>query len=230
MLLKLMPRSNYIKPQKNDRTDAVISKSAYHDSVYLLFLLFQFIFAICFFQLFTMQPVFYKTQWHFNERFIGGLMAFSGVMITLVEMVLINNLEGKRHPLQYTAVGVIVVGIGFMLLNILPSAAFAAVLVMAVITLGEMMSMPFMSSFWIVRTTDSNRGEYAGLYTMTWSSAQIGAPLLGSLVIAYINYKTLWWLMGGLCTVAAIGFLNLYFYLKRKPMEKALLESAGTTS
>ncbi len=225
LLLKLMPRSNYIKPAKDSETVAKRSISAYHDGIYLWFLLFQFVFALCFFQLFTMQPVFYKTQWHFNERFIGTLMAFSGGLITVIEMVLIHNLEGKRHPLQYTALGVVIVGVGFMLVNILPAAHLTALLVIAIVTLGEMMSMPFMSSFWVARTNNFNRGEYAAIYTMTWSCAQIGAPLLGSMVIEYINYRTLWWLMGVLCTIAAIGLLNLYFYLDKQPDKTPLSEN-----
>ncbi len=223
MLLRLLPRANFTGTKSTVEVSTEPSASAYKDKVYLLFLLFQLIFAVCFFQIFTMQPVFYKTQWHYSERFIGGLMAFSGTMITVIEMILVHNLDGKRHPLQYTAIGVLVVGCSYALLNILPAAAFSGILVMGIITIGEMMSMPFMSSFWIVRTTASNRGQYAGLYTMTWSAAQIIAPILGSMVIEQINYKALWWLMCILCATASIGFLVLYRVNYSSKQETALL-------
>ncbi|WP_448697920.1 MDR family MFS transporter [Mucilaginibacter sp. AW1-3] len=224
MLLVLMPRSNFTKPQKMNAEVKARVSSAYKDKVYLVFILLQFVFAMCFFQIFTMEPVFYKEQWHLSERFIGGLMAFSGTMITVLEMVLINNLEGKRHNLQFTAIGVLIVGSSFILLNILPALAFTAILSMAIITIGEMMSMPFMSSFFIGRTNDQNRGQYAGLFTMSWSAAQIAAPLIGSKVIAHVNYQALWWLMGILCGIASLGFILLYRFASRK--EQAIMAQA----
>jgi len=224
MLLILMPRSNYTPPQKMSAEVKAQVSSAYKDKVYLVFILLQFVFAMCFFQVFTMEPVFFKEKWQLSERFIGGLMAYSGAMITLLEMVLINNLEGKRHQLQYTAIGVFVVGTSFVLLNLAPAFALTAIISMTIITIGEMMSMPFMNSFWIGRTTDQNRGQYAGLYTMAWSCAQIAAPLLGSMVIQHINYGALWWVMGVLCSISSFGFIMLYKFTSRK--EKALIAQA----
>jgi len=225
VLLILMPRSNFVNANKAKDNNQAPKASAYKDKVYIVFIILQFVFALCFFQLFTMQPVFYKEQWNLSEQFIGGLMALGGIMITLFEMVLINNLEGRRHNLQYIAFGVLIVGASFIELNILPALAFTAVLSMVIITLGEMMSMSFMNSFWIARTTDQNRGEYAGLYTMAWSAAQIAAPLLGSLVVEYADYASLWWLMGVLCLVASAGFLTLYKLASKK--EQILMEQAG---
>jgi len=225
MLLLLMPRSGYTKPQKMDPETKAQVSSAYKDKVYLIFILFQCVFAMCFFQMFTMEPVFYKEQLHLNERFIGGLMTLGGAMITALEMVLINNLQGRRHNLQFTAIGVLIVGLSFVLLNILPPVGFTAILSMVVITIGEMMSMPYMSSFFISRTNDQNRGQYAGLFTMSWSVAQIAAPLVGSKVIAHVNYQALWWLIGLLCVIASTGFLMLYKLASKK--EQNLMEQAG---
>jgi len=209
MLLRLIPRANIIKPVKIQvKTKA--SLSAYHDKVYLLFIGFVILYATCFFQLFTMQPVFYKTQWLFNEKLIGFLMSLNGVLIVIIEMVLIHNLEGRRHPLSYISAGVILVGFGFALLNVMPPNLLSGLLVVVFITVGEMLSMPFMNSFWITRTTNQNRGEYAGLYTMAWSTAQVLAPTIGSQIILYGGFNTLWWILGAVCLLASAGFVILY--------------------
>lgn len=209
MLLKLMPRVKIMKHDPDETTLRLMS-SPYRDHVYLLFIGLVILFATCFFQLFSMQPLFYKTQWHFNERFIGFLMALNGVLICLIEMILIHNLEGKHHPLRYISIGVIMVGIGFVILNILPASAWVAILVVMVITIGEIMSMPFMNSFWIARTTAYNRGGYAALYSMAWSAAQIMAPTIGSQLISYSGYPMLWWVLGIICLLASLGFFTLY--------------------
>ena len=217
MLIILLPRVRGVNKAKTD-AGFHAGSSPYQDKVYLLFICMVVVFGGCFFQLFTMQPVFYKTQWGLNERFIGGLMALNGLIIALVEMVIIHKLEGKRHALQFIAVGVVMVGSGFVMLNMLPHLPWVALLVIITITFGEIMSMPFMNSFWIERTTPYNRGEYAALYTMAWSLAQIAAPTLGSQIISGYGFTTLWWVLGGLCLLASVGFISLYnAYYKSVP-------------
>ncbi len=209
LLLKIMPRAGIIKTIK--KADETIAKaSAYKDKVYLWFILLSTLFGMCFFQFFIMEPVFYKLQWHFSETFIGSLMALNGVLIAVVEMVLIHNLEGKLNGLIYISAGVLLGGFGFVLLNVLPGTVAVAILIVILITFSEMMSMPFMNAFWINRTTEYNRGEYAALYTMSWSAAQVFAPFIGSEVIAFGGFGLLWWMLAGLSVVAAGGYWVLY--------------------
>ena len=80
---------------------------------------------------------------------------------------------------------------------------------MLVITAGEMVSMPFMNSFYISRSNELTRGGYAGMYTMAWSAAQV----IGSSGGAYLAYKfgffNLWFLVAGLCIIAGFGYFKL---------------------
>lgn len=180
--------------------------SAYRDKTYLKFIGLTILFAACFFQLFTILPVYYKQTLHLPEYMIGLLMTFNGVIITLVEMVLVFRLEGKRENLFYIFNGVFIVGLSFILLNILPLSVFSAFFCMLLVTMGEILSMPFMNSFWIARTAKANRGQYAGLYTIAWSTAQVLGPSGGSQVVEHFGFKVLWWGIGAICLLAAIGF------------------------
>jgi len=209
LLLKLMPRSKVVMTiKKRDKT--VTTTSPYKDKVYLLFTLLAMLFGMCFFQFFIMQPVFYKIQWHFNERFIGFLMALNGLLIVVVEMVMVHSLEGKRNGLIYVSSGIFMLSLSFVLLNLVPPTAIAAILIVVLITFSEMLSMPFMNSFWISRTNDYNRGEYAALYTISWSAAQILGPYAGSRVIFYGGFKLLWWMLGGISLITSLGYMLLY--------------------
>jgi predicted MFS family arabinose efflux permease len=209
LLLTLMPRSkvtkSFAKPDKS-----IPRVSPYTDRIYLLFIGFGVLFFMCFYQFFIMQPVFYKINWHFTERFIGFLLALNGLLIALVEMVLIHNLEGKRNGLIYIVFGILIACLGFVLLNILPPTALGAIIVVVLITFGEMMSMPFMNAFWIGRSTVNNRGDFAALYSMTWSTAQVLAPLIGGEVIAYGGFNLLWWVLGGISLISSAGYFFLY--------------------
>lgn len=208
LLLKLL------KPVRKQRIFGSTDKkpvvvSAYKDKQYLFFIILTVLFASCFFQLFTMQPVFFKTEWHFSEQFIGFLMALNGILIVLMEMVLIHKLEGRRPSLFFVTAGVFLAGIGYSLFNIFPAAAWVAILSVCVITIAEMLSMPFMNTFWISRTNEQNRGEYAALYTIAWSVAQVLAPIYGAVLIQNGGYNLLWWVLCGVCVLTSFGYFAL---------------------
>ena len=209
LLLKLMPRSDVVKTMSN-RTENIIRKSAYKDKEYLLFITLSTLFSMCFFQFFIMQPVFFKIQWHLNERLIGFLLALNGIIIAVFEMVLIHSLDGKRNGLIYISSGILLGAVVFVSLNFIPPSALNAVLIVILITLSEMLSMPFMNSFWISRTTAHNVGEYAALYSMSWSAAQVIAPFVGGYLISYGGFHLLWWVLGALSLAVSIGYLLLY--------------------
>jgi predicted MFS family arabinose efflux permease len=203
------------RQQKPANKDA--SMSVYKDHGYLFFIILQIIFATCFFQMFTILPVFYKTQLNLSETFIGVNMAMNGLIIGLVEMVIVFKLEGRRPYLHYITFGVLLVGLSYVLLNTsFLAGASLALLAMLVVTIGEIFSMPFMNSYWIKRTTDENRGQYAALFTVAWSSAQIIGPSLGGQVVEQWGYPTLWWITGGTCLLLSI----IYFMMQLQEQKK----------
>jgi predicted MFS family arabinose efflux permease len=208
LLLKLLP---YIKTGTRHLKEKHkhIRKPAYRDNIYLGFIVLTILFAACFFQLFTILPVFYKTYWNLNEQFIGILMALNGVIIVIIEMILVYSFEGTKPLTTFIRTGIFLVGVGYALINILPSSAWAAILIITIITIGEIFSMPFMNSFWIKRTSETNRGQYAAMYTIAWSVAQIAAPTLGSQVVQHKGYATLWWIIPVVCLTASAGFALL---------------------
>jgi predicted MFS family arabinose efflux permease len=200
----LRPSKQVVKPKQTTPADPL--HSPYRDKIYLWFILLTIFFAGCFFQLFTNLSAFYKISWHFNERFIGMLGALNGIMISIIEMVLIFKLEGKRPPMFYVSRGVALAGMAYMLLNLFPVGHAVALLMMVVMTIGEIFSLPFMSTFWTSRSADHNRGQYAGLYTIAWSIAQTAGPFLGAQLAEHVGFTVLWWTLGGICLLTALGF------------------------
>jgi MFS family permease len=95
------------------------------------------------------------------------------------------------------------------LLDVLPPAVVVVFVCMVVSTVGEMLAMPFLNSFWISRTSSSNRGRYAGLYTIAWSTAQVIGPTGGAEIAQREGFTVLWWVVGGICLLAAVAFWYL---------------------
>jgi predicted MFS family arabinose efflux permease len=210
-LVLLLPAVKSVAP-KHERKIITENGSPFKDKTYLFFIALVVLFAICFFQLFTMLPVFYKIQWHFSEQFIGILMAVNGIIIAIVEMVMIYNLEGKKQPAYYIGIGTLMLGFGFILLNFFPAMQMSAVICIVVITFGEMFAMSFMNTYWISRSAENNRGRYAALYSMAWSCAQIIAPTMGSQVAQHFGFNYLWFLTGLISVIVYFGFI----VIKRK--------------
>ncbi len=198
---------NYRPVHHEEKTTG--SRSAYRDKPYIWFIVITAFFATCFFQLFTNLPVFFKQHVHLSEPFIGLLMASNGVIIALVEMVLVYKLQGReRHPWLISG-GVLLFAAGILLLNVPFMNAGFAFFCIVLVTFGEILSMPFMNTYWISRTSHHNRGQYAALYTMAWSAAQCLGPLLGGQLADTAGFNVLWWAIGACGLLAAFGFYRL---------------------
>ncbi len=212
LLLLLLPKVSLAQQQSpaKHKPESKIAKPAYADKTFMYFIGLQVLFAICFFQLFTTIPLYFKENLHINEFWIGVLMAMNGLIIALFEMVIVFKLEGTRPYLRLMTIGSILMAISFLVLNIPFVAAFAIALLSTVlITVGEMVAMPFMNSYYISRSSEGNRGQYAAYYTMAWSAAQVFGSTGGTQIAYAIGFNNLWWIIAAICLVAAWGYNEL---------------------
>ena len=214
-LLALLPKISlnqqkkpqYSKPKQVEAT----ATTPYRDKPFLIFLGLQVLFAICFFQLFTTVPLYFKEGLLLNEFLIGIVMSLNGLMIAVVEMVLVFKLEGRKAYLLLMSYGTMVMAISFLLLNISFVHGFSIALVfMFFITIAEMISMPFMNSYYIGRSTANNRGQYAALYTMAWSVAQVIGSSSGAQIVQAIGFFYLWLIIAAISFIGSIGYRYLY--------------------
>jgi predicted MFS family arabinose efflux permease len=200
-LLKSKP-----EPEESAETaaDAPPVRSAFRDRPYLFFIFFVILYGICFFQLFSTLPVYYKTRLKLSEFAIGMLMGLNGIIIVVVEMVVVFRLEAKNKMMLFISTGVWLTACSYLIFNILPAHPATALVSVVLVTFGEMFAMPFMNSFWTNRSVPANRGQYAGLYTMAWSVAQVAGPTGGTWMADHYGFTVLWWVVGGLCLLTGM--------------------------
>ncbi|GAB3326632.1 MFS transporter [Larkinella ripae] len=216
VLRVFLPVPNRAEPTP-DPSDLTVPKarSPYRDRLFLVFTVATTLFAIGFWQLFSMIPLYFKQVLSLNESHIGLLMTMNGLMIVLIEMPLVYTIEKKyaRLKVLIIAIGVLLVGFSYLLLNA-GSGVFLAVVCVLFNTLGEMLAMPFMLSFTVERATVQNRGQYLALYSMTYAIAQITGPAIGAQVVTWSGFPVLWDVVMGLCLVSAGGFWWLWEHVK----------------
>ncbi|SIN87070.1 MFS transporter [Chitinophaga niabensis] len=180
--------------------------SAYRDGRYIFFIILVMLNGVCLFQMFNIVPVFFKEKFLMSEAMIGLSMSVNGVAIALFEMILVYKLENKRPDVLYIGYGVIMMGFSYLLFNIFPPYVFVAFIYALSFTLAEMLTMPFMNNFWIHRSQDHNRGEYAGLYTVAYCVSTIVAPTLGAYVVRHLGYTNWWYTVAAICVLTFFGF------------------------
>ena len=164
----------------------------------LLFSLF--LFSFVFLQWFHTVPVFIKDFWGFDERYIGLLLGVASLMVALLEMPWIHAIELRGQKLGAILWGCLLVGLSYMIFLGPPSLwiCFAAVFFW---TLGEILFLPLNNASALDQSPPDRRGQYMSGYFMTWSLANILAPLLGFKIISTSGYPTFW------IVLAAAGIL-----------------------
>ncbi|GAB3199952.1 MFS transporter [Pontibacter aydingkolensis] len=202
------------RPQKKDPAVAAPTQKArspYTDGIFVIFVLLNCGFAIIFFQLLSTLPLYYRQVYTLPEENIGLLLALNGLIVFLFEMILVYLVGDKIKKSVLIPVGVLVMGLSFIVLNM---TLHIAVLYIAMILLSfsEILVMPFMATITVERSDDSNRGSYMGLYTISYAAAHVVAPYLGTTIASTYGFDTLWWVLGVLAIFVCSG---LYFVVKK---------------
>ena len=155
-------------------------------------------------------PLFFKEVYGWSEAKIGLVSAINAVTVTFVEMPLIYQIEKKRPMMWFVRLGIGFYAIAYVAL-IMPNswALGIAIFYMIAISFGEILVMPFSTTWATMRSGDARQGEYMALYGMAYSVTNITSPMLGTQIIAAYGYTTLWILMIVMATVAGLGFYYL---------------------
>ncbi|RYF78051.1 MAG: MFS transporter [Cytophagaceae bacterium] len=207
-LLYALPRPDHALSVNNAAAKyGTAVRSAYRDGLFLLFTVCMFLYLTSFMQFFSMLPLYFKKYLGAQEGQIGLFMATNGLLIVAVEMALVYSLERLvQQRLVISAIGVLVTGLSLFVLVFTrwPGIAWVTIVL---ITLGEMLAMPFLLTFAANRSDERNRGQYLGLYSMGWALSQVSSPLIGSQVAERFGFPTLWTVMLCFSIVSAVGLL-----------------------
>ncbi len=208
ILWRTIPRLVDHKAQKNLQLKSE-TISAYKDKTFLAFILLVVIFATMFFQLFTSVTVYLSKIGHYNEDYIGYILAINGLLIVLLEMPIVMKLEHYQHKNYLLAMGCFMLGISYAILYLGHAAIGFTVIYTIMITLAEVATMPFMMSITMQRAPKNRQGQYAALYSMAYGIATILAPLVGLNIAEFYNFDTMFFVVISLSALAGFGFYVL---------------------
>ncbi|SIS96253.1 Predicted arabinose efflux permease, MFS family [Chryseobacterium gambrini] len=179
--------------------------SPYRDGKFLVYCFFCMLFSICFFQLFSTLTIFYKDTAHLSQQSIGYILGYSGFLVVLLEMGLVQVAE-KYFSLSVTMLlGTFICGFAYAMLGF-DHSILTLVISMSLLCVGEIWALPFMSTITALRSGKNNKGAYMGLNGISFSIAFIVTPTLGTFIAERFGFTILWIGTGVLATIIAIAF------------------------
>lgn len=182
------------------------NKSPYKDTLFVLFSILSCVFAICFFQLLNTLPLYYRTIYKLTEANIGVILAFSGLVVFLLEMLLVHIAEKRMTARAVIVWGVLLCGLSFLILN-LANGIWVLYVSMFVLCISEILAMPFMATVTLQRSSLKTRGAYMGVNALSFSAAHVFSPFIGTRIAAIYGFETLWYGTAVVLLITAIGFL-----------------------
>lgn len=191
-------------------------RSPYRDGYFILFAILCSFFAIIFFQLFSTLPLYYRQVYSLPEGKIGLLLGLNGLIVFMLEMIIVYLIGERARKAWLIPGGILLLGLSFVMLNLTQhlSILYAAMLLLSI---AEILAMPFMATITVERSGLANRGAYMGLYTISYAAAHVVAPYLGTTLAATFGFATLWWVMGALAVVTALA---IYFVVQHMEQER----------
>jgi predicted MFS family arabinose efflux permease len=201
-------RPGYQPAPKTTATPLPASASPYRDGKFLLFVLLSCGFALTFFQFFSTLTLFYRQVHELSQAQIGMLLAINGMVVFSLEMVLVYLIGTRIRPAVLITAGNFLVGVSLILLNLV-EGHWILYVSMVILSIAEILAMPYMATIPVNRSQEQNRGRYMGMYNLSFSVSFIIGPFLGTSLIDQYGFDTLWWGGGALAFLTAAGFFVL---------------------
>ena len=211
LIVALLPAAKQYRNPQSTSSKLTASVSPWKDAFFMRFMAMVTLYMMAFVVIFRLVPVYWKEHMHIGEATIGILIGMNGVIIALFEMVFIQMLGNRRPDFHYIIIGILLTTVSFfsLLMPGLP-ALVAGAFAVVFFTIGEMLTMPYISTIVINRTTELNRGKYSAAYQLSWSVAQVLGPASCGFVAEKWGYNALWILLIVITISSALGFKLLY--------------------
>lgn len=189
--------------------------SPYLDKWFLVFSFFSFLFACTFFQLISVMPLFYKSL-ELSQLNIGLILGFNGALVFITEMPFVSFAERKWNI--YTS---LIIGCFFLLFAfawlLANDSLLSCYVSMALLSISEILVLPFMTTVAAKRSNKRNRGAYMGLNGLSISAAFIIMPYVATLFVENYSFEYLWFANIVLLVVTISGF---YLVKRNMPIEE----------
>ena len=201
----------YFRRRKGNKAKRAIQKHAtpglspWRDKLFIVFSFLCCLYSICFFQLLSTLPLFYRQEHQLSELNIGLILAFSGLVVFSLEMLLVHIADKRLSASSVIILGTILCGVSFVML-LLPGKYLVLYTSIFILCISEILAMPFMATVTMQRASVEKQGAYMGMNSLAFSAAHVISPYAGTRIADFYGFNLLWSLTGILSIFTALGF------------------------
>jgi MFS family permease len=156
------------------------------------------------------------------ESGYGALISLNAIMVVTLQFWITRKLE-KFPSMLMMAAGTLLFSFGFTMYGFFEDYVWFMI-AMAIITIGEMITVPIANAEVINFAPEDMRGRYNAVYRLAWSLPFMVGPYLAGLLMDNYNPDWLWYACGILGSLATISFLVIHRL--RTPAEKTEIPPA----
>ncbi len=152
----------------------------------------------------------------------GWVISGNGLLIVVLQIP-VTRLLARPARMRLLVLASLLCGYGFGL-NAFASSAVGYSLALVVWTLAEVLHAPVNMDLVTKLSPAHAKGRYQGVYTLSWATASLVAPLLGGVVIDGYGPDMLWAACAVVGTLAGAGY---WLLLRRIPADDQLPRKEG---
>jgi MFS family permease len=164
----------------------------------------------------TTLGVFLRDQHGLPESGYGWIISINAAMVVLFQFPITRRIE-KNPPMLMMALGAFFIAVGLLLYGFVGTFWLFAVAI-AILTVGEMVTVPIANAVVANFSPEEMRGRYNFVYGNSWGISFAIGPYLAGLVMDNYDPNLLWYACGLIGMIAVLGFLVLHRTVQTKPM------------
>lgn len=178
----------------------------WHDLPFISFLFFNILIIAAFLQIVNATPYFFKLFLSLSEMEIGLFFTINGLLIVVFEMPIIFWLEKINKPFRPLFIGALMMAASYLVFAFDMTPLVVILIHLLLITFGEMVNFPYISTIAIKRAGPAAKGSYLGAVSMMFSVAFILSPLLGIPMLESLGKEIYWTSVFIVMLISTAGF------------------------
>jgi len=184
------------------------------DRVFMLFTLLSLATLISYSQMTTTLPVYLNRSFGVSEQWFGLLMSLNAVMVVLFQFP-VTRITNRYGRAVMMGLGAVFYALGFGVFALTGALPFFF-LAQAILTTGEMISVPVSQAFAADIAPEDMRGRYMGIAGLAYTAGYGLGPMLGGLVMDRLGGQYIWYGAFASCMLLALGFLAMNGQVKKR--------------
>ncbi|NPV56091.1 MAG: MFS transporter [Anaerolineae bacterium] len=218
LFYRLIPET---KPQAtpDQRSESLLQTflgygKALKDRAFAAFILASILMGVVYIQMYNSLSVYLRNQHGVQPQGYGYLLTVSAIVVILFQFWVTRVIK-FRPAFLMMALGTLFYMVGFSMFGWVTTYALF-VLAIVVITVGEMIVSPTSQALAANFASEAARGRYMAVYGLVWQIPSVFGPTAAGVILDRYNPNLLWYVGGGLCALAALGFYLLHLRLGRQ--------------